>query len=522
MARTPLLRLIRALLQEAAAQPHPENSLLPDINRRQLLKLGAGAAGVLAAGRWLSGPAYAKPLSATERVAIIGGGLSGLTIAYRLTRAGHAPMLFEAGNRLGGRVFTRYNVNADGMFCELGGEFVDTPHKDLRALCKELNVPLQSLMNEETGKELYYFNKKYHQAWELINEDGKGAFVALAARIAKDQVGLEENWEWTEKARQLDAMSLRVYLDTMRHLAPAWVMHLLEVAYTVEYGLETDQQSALNLILLLGTGTRKPFSVFGASDEAWRIKGGSSRLPEALARTLEGKAQVRQNHALARLKRNGAAVVCTFDTGHGPLDAMFDRVILTLPFTALRRVEGLGTLGLSPLKLKAIHELGYGTNGKVILGTKEKRWRRSAALPARSSGSFYTDLGIQCVWEASRGQPGRQGILINYLGGDAGMQAPKERMEEAVGALEIMVPGIGKTWDEGLRTHFFWAAHPRTHGSYACPMPGQYTTLLPVAGTPEMDGMLLFAGEHTSAEFTGYMNGAVQSANQVARSLLAA
>ena len=41
------------------------------------------------------------------------------------------PIVFEASNRWGGRMFTRYNFYK-GMFCELGGELVDTNHKDLQ------------------------------------------------------------------------------------------------------------------------------------------------------------------------------------------------------------------------------------------------------------------------------------------------------------------------------------------------------------------------------------------------------
>jgi monoamine oxidase len=37
---------------------------------------------------------------------------------------------------------------------------------------------------------------------------------------------------------------------------------------------------------------------------------------------------------------------------------------------------------------------------------------------------------------------------------------------------------------------------------------------------PELDGRLIFAGEHTSGEFAGFMNGAVESGNRAAREIL--
>jgi monoamine oxidase len=49
---------------------------------------------------------------------------------------------------------------------------------------------------------------------------------------------------------------------------------------------------------------------------------------------------------------------------------------------------------------------------------------------------------------------------------------------------------------------------------------GQYTTLLDTAGKPELDGRLIFAGERTSSDFSGFMNGGVQSGNRAAQEIL--
>ena len=43
----------------------------------------------------------------TERIAIIGAGLAGLSAARALTAAGHTPVVFEKSRGLGGRLATR-------------------------------------------------------------------------------------------------------------------------------------------------------------------------------------------------------------------------------------------------------------------------------------------------------------------------------------------------------------------------------------------------------------------------------
>ena len=210
-----------------------------------------------------------------------------------------------------------------------------------------------------------------------------------------------------------------------------WVMDLLRVAYTIEYGREADEQSSLNLITILKADTSEGFKIFGESDESKRIKGGSSSLPNALARALEGKVKINQRHRLVKIAQNGSNLSLSFETEGGTKAVKFARAICALPFTMLRQVEGIKALGLSRKKQEAIAQLGYGNNAKVMYGFTERWWRNPAAkLPARSNGSILTDLPLQCTWETSRGQAGVSGILTNFLGGAGAKHFTAERFDK--------------------------------------------------------------------------------------------
>lgn len=492
------------------------------VSRRDFLRL-AGLAGIATgAGALLPRQAFAKDPSggksggSPDTVAIIGCGISGLTAAYRLHLAGIPCEIFEVSERTGGRMFTHYDFNKDGMFCELGGELVDSDHADLIALAGELGVEIQELKADDKGVDLYFFNGKHYTDEQLIP-----LFQPLAKKIeaVQDEIYDKEDLI-VEKAVKYDKMSLAQYFDSVSDGVEKWVIEMLKVAYIIENGRELDEQSALNFVTYIDPKTTDGFKLFGESDESKRIKGGSSALANAVLKAIEGKVKIHKGWRLAKIADSKSNIGLTFATSGGSKAVNFGRVICSIPFTMLRQVEGVKTLGLSPEKTESIEKLGYGTNVKVMLGFTDRWWRNPAAkLPELSNGSIFTDLPFQCTWETSRGQEGTSGILTNYLGGNAGKQITGDRFDKITDELNRVFPGIRDKFD-GKRAMMNWPEYRYVKGSYTCPLVGQYTTLLDAAGTTELDGRLLFAGEHTSADFSGFMNGGIESGNKAAAALV--
>jgi monoamine oxidase len=527
--RTPLFRKLTQTVQQAHwLNQNPQHRGLffeardaSRFSRRDFVRM-LSAAGLFTAAGGLA-PPFARAGESPkpdpggdDPVAILGAGLAGLTAAYRLLQAGIPCEIFEGSERTGGRVLTKSDFNKDAMFCELGGELVDSNHADLIALASELRVEIQELKGEDKGADLYFFGGKHYADEQLIP-----AFQPFATKVATDLEGIydaEENF--TAKARRFDELSLAQYLAETGKGVEKWVVDMLRVAYTIEYGREADEQSSLNLIALLKADTSEGFEIFGDSDESKRIRGGSSSLPNALAKALEGKVRINQNHRLVKMKQAGANMTLSFATGGSSKEVKFTRVICALPFTMLRQMDGIKALALGRKKQEAIARLGYGNNAKVMYGFTERWWRNPALkLPAPSNGSIFTDLPLQCTWESSRGQAGESGILTNFLGGAGAKPFTTERFDKFREELNRVFAGIASKFD-GKRALMNWPEYKFTRGSYTCPLVGQYTTLLKVAGEPELGGRIVFAGEHTSGDFSGFMNGAVQSGNRAAQEIL--
>ena len=121
----------------------------------------------------------------------------------------------------------------------------------------------------------------------------------------------------------------------------------------------------------------------------------------------------------------------------------------------------------------------------------------------------------------SRAQPGTAGILVDYTGGTIGASfgkgTPTGRAQQFLTQLEPVLPGISAKWN-GRATLDFWTGYEWTRGSYSYWKVGQYTRFGGVEG--ERSGNCHFAGEHTSVDFQGYLNGAVETGERAVAEIL--
>jgi monoamine oxidase len=82
-----------------------------------------------------------------------------------------------------------------------------------------------------------------------------------------------------------------------------------------------------------------------------------------------------------------------------------------------------------------------------------------------------------------------------------------------------VLPGISQAWN-GRVKRTVWDAGSSPKGSYAFHPPGYLTSLGGIEA--ESEGPVHFAGEHTSREWQGFLNGAVESGQRAAREVLRA
>jgi monoamine oxidase len=521
MARTPIARH----LEEAASAAHEAWARGVDVDevlesrkttRRELLRdagaLSAAALGVAAFGRFSPAARATSP----QRIVVVGAGLAGLTAAYRLKQAGYSAAIHEASDRVGGRCWTIRGAFANGQIAEHGGELIDQGHTAIRQLAQQLGLRLDNLLQaERNGTEpTFYFDGSpypFRQAtldlravWQKLHSDVSAASYPT----------LHDSY--TTRGYELDHMSI---VDWINESVPGGIGsrlgQLLDVAYNIEYGAESSEQSSLNLLYLLGYSGQGNLRIFGPSNEKYHVNGGNDQVATRLAAGLAG--QITLNSELVSIRRaNDGTYTLTFRQGGSTRTVQADRVVLALPFSILRTSVDITRAGFSALKRVAIAEQGMGTNSKLHVQFDTRHWES-----LDSNGETFADTGYQNTWEVTRAQSGTPGILVDYTGGligdSFGSGTPQERAQQFLAQIEPVLPGLSAQWN-GRATVDFWPGYRWTRGSYSYWKVGQYTRFAGVERAPERN--CFFCGEHTSIDFQGYLNGAVETGERTAGEVL--
>src|SRR5215813_4501037 len=517
MSKTHLFSRLRRALELAArferlgmsTSEGLERTAAAQWSRRRFLKGSTLTAAGVAAGAMIGARSAAG--GQAPRVVIVGGGVAGLTCAFRLQQAGLRPLVIEAGGRPGGRLFTLRGVFPDGQFAELGGEFIDSGHRRVWRLARQLGLTLLDLRAGDgaLGRDVYFFDGRRLPLAQVVDE-----FRPVATRILQDLATIKGDGSVTYLApnngAQLDRMSLAEWFDTRDVCGP--MRSLLEVAYVGEYGLEAGEQSCLNMLRMIGESGGE-FKLFGESDERFRFAGGNDSLPRALAKQLKEPISFETRLEAISQSPSGSYTLTVNQSGF-VRELPADEVVLALPFTLLRQVDL--RVELPPAKRLAIDTLGYGTNAKLVSSFARRVWQT-----AGSNGSTYTDLPYQACWESARGQRGAHGLLTNFLGGRGGVELGRGQTETQAAAFVSQInrvfPGAASAFT-GQAVRFNWPTAALSRGSFSCYRTGQYSTI--AGAEKEPVGGLRFAGEHTRLDYQGFMNGAVESGERAAREIL--
>ena len=422
-------------------------------------------------------------------VIVAGAGLAGLTAAAELHHDGADVTVLEARDRVGGRVWTLREGFVEGQHAEAGGDLIEEEQDEIRRLTARLGLELVPILHGGFS----FFGQDAAGRPLSRDDSGGGPWAKVSKQLepwVRDYRVSDHRWD-SPIAQRIARVSIAEWLDQIR------ADEALRVLITGLRGFFLADPDELSLLALVD----QLASDVPGRGKIYRIKGGNDLLASSLAGMLGQRVKLRTELRAVSQTSGKVRVMVRTDGEDSHMAA--DYLIVAVPATTLRAVAFEPPM--PPPQREAIERLRYGRATRTLLQFERRFWHGGGRPKA-----YGTNLPIGAVWDGNETQPGRAGILSLLAGGTASKETRQLLAERGVAGLAQALRWLGAddvpmpasrvvTWEDDA-----WAG-----GGYAYFDRSYDPALRPWLARPH--GQILFAGEHTSMQWQGYMNGAVES-----------
>lgn len=439
-----------------------------------------------------TGSSQFKPVhDSVSKVIVIGAGIAGIAAANVLQSAGVNVVVLEGRSRIGGRT---HSVRVGEIDVDIGAAWIHSPvGNPLLALLQKLNIELKPFSLDQV-----------FDTMQLVGRDGQPlskrnrAFIIKLASTIEDQI-MDSAVECTTAAPLADLIDARLAAIPDTALR-AWVRFILHTGFQADLASSVEQISTANYAVESG---------FSGDDHV--LLGGYKTLVTRLSKELV----VHCNASVQYVEQTSDRVVVRCADGRVEVGS---HAIVTVPLGVLKADAIAFNPPLPHSKVRAIKRLGFGTFEKVVLQFEFAFWRENSDVPC---GLLIQDHPILPYW-IDLGTDVDKPTLVAHATAGAGVAIAQLDDDAAMAlACALLRSVFTKGYVNPVSMHRSnWSNDPFSRGAYLHLTPESSACDIEALGTPV--GRILFAGEATSSQRFGYVDGAYATGLREAQRLMGA
>ncbi len=489
------------------------------VKRRQVLK-GALSLSALSFSYPLlrSGAAFAAEKTTAV---VIGGGLSGLNSALLLADFGVDVILLEGSNRVGGRAHTGDDVETRP---EYGAGEVGRSYARAIDLCSRLDLNLLP-----DRRSIFPISNYVDGTWVTSSEwpdspvnKTQGSEREIPPLMLGNQLltrmnPLENLDDWLSPEFASFDISMRELFENngVSEAALKLASISMDLGATSSLGMMQERTRTLfdaSFGRSVVESADSPFGLAATPQEGdevaaiRNIEGGTSRLPEAMARSLGDSVRLGKVVAEIDMSGSGAEIRCLDGSRYRA-----DFVISAVPFSTLRNISV--TPGYTGRQAEAVRTLGYRGTTRAYGVLEEPYWDDGI------EPSFVTDETIQTLLVLKK-LPGQDKHRFTVIfTGPASARIDQLPNDQAIALIESEIARVRPSTKGKMRfvALYGWRKNPLIQGCRHLFGPGQINRFAREMIIPHQ--RLHFAGEHTRRMDFG-MEAALESGERAAIEIL--
>lgn len=419
-------------------------------------------------------------------VVVVGAGFSGLTLARELGWAGADVLVLEARDRIGGRTWTDTRMGGEQL--EMGGGWVHWMQGHVWSEITRYQLPITETPWPDVAHWVVGDKRYSGTATDLLDrmDDGMRRSLADSMEMFKRPYDAWTSRDW----REHDHLSVVDRLDSLDLDEEAYA--LVEAMWSQNFNAPAST-GALTQALRWGAVSNADWQLMLDICSHWRFRDGTITLANAIASDVKGDLRLRTE--VTRVDERADGVVVTTAGG----DQISARAcVLTVPIGVIGDVEFT-----TPLPGRAQQVAAEGQSSQGF-----KLWIRARGVEEPFIAIGTGDEPIALIqWEHAVGDE----FVAFGFGLDARKQPPRD-LETVTAQVQRLMPDLEIT---DFASHD-WVGDPYARQTWAMLRPNQLAGVQELATMP---GRVAFAGADYALGWCSFIDGAIESAMRVARTL---